>query len=257
MIGFNLKFQNQYGAGTIDFGIAGWPWGVHRNQRGLLMFLDLLQLELLKTSHPPNDQQCQKNFALQWRPEQQQHSGVLARDTCRPSEEGVTPYLRAREGENMPLCLKHIKENFLNLICFHWETGMHRYRKCSQVGSHIWVLVFAVALLKADLQATLNLRLPNFWVLDSVTLILLNHMGFSIILNDFLKGLDSILLIASVFSGQLRSLLQFGVSLGRCPEQTKEELWGFSFSFFFFSPINFTNFRFMFVECIHFFFLSY
>ena len=52
-------------------------------------------------------------------------------------------------------------------------------------------------------------------------------MGFSVILNDFLKGLDSISLIASVFSGQLRSLLQFGVSLGCCPEQTIEELWDF------------------------------
>ena len=83
-------------------------------------------------------------------------------------------------------------------------------------------------------------------------------MGFSVILNDFLKGLDSISLIASVFSGQLRSLLQFGVSLGCCPEQTIEELWDFFlfffFSFFlFFSPINFMNFRLMFVEFIHFF----
>lgn len=84
-----------------------------------------------------------------------------------------------------------------------------------------------------------------------MTLILFKHMGFPVILNDFLKDLDSIPLIASAFSGQLRSLLQFGVSLGHCPEQTKEELWAFSF---FFPHISFTNFRFMFLESMHFFF---
>ena len=75
------------------------------------MFLDLLQLELLKISHPPKDQQCQNNFALQPRSEQQ-HSGVLAWDARRSSREGVPLYLRAREGENMPLCLRQVKENF-------------------------------------------------------------------------------------------------------------------------------------------------
>jgi len=72
----------------------------------------------------------------------------------------------------------------------------------------------------------------------------------------FLKGLDSIPLIDSVFSGQLRSLLQFGVSLGRCPEQTKEELWGFSFSFFLFFSYKFYEFQ-IYVSVVYTFFLSY
>lgn len=100
---------------------------------------------------------------------------------------------------------------------------------------------FLPLLLGTHLQAK-NLRLPRFWVVHSMTLIFFNHMGSSVILNDFLKGLDSISLIASVFSGQLRSLLQFGVSLGCCPEQTIEELWDF-FLFFLLLSYKFYEFQ--------------
>lgn len=56
----------------------------------------------------------------------------------------------------------------------------------------------------------------------------------------FWRGLDSILLIMA----QLRSLLHFGVSLGRCPEHTKEELWGGFFCFLlFFCSYKFDKFQ--------------